>query len=201
MLYPLIILALGSVTAASWAGNLNYRSPSHHHPSLGVSIHKVNKRNGGSSPIAASSLNFTHGVASGDPFANSVIIWTRCAPMLDDVADNSTTSGYVPLYNPVPIYDDTDEGKPPSTSPVCLQYKVGTDKALKNVVDSGTAFTSSDVDYTLKVSLRLSSCLKFRIGRLYHHCLSHFRRLLFVIKFIDSQRAIILHWALFYCAF
>lgn len=71
--------------------------------------------------------------------------------MQDDVQSNSTVSGYVPLYNPVPIYGD-NETLPPSTAPVCVSYKTATDKAFSNIVGSGTAFTSSDVDYTLKVS-------------------------------------------------
>lgn len=71
--------------------------------------------------------------------------------MQDDVQSNSTVSGYVPLYNPVPIYSD-NETLPPSTAPVCVSYKIATDKAFSKIVGSGTAFTSSDVDYTLKVS-------------------------------------------------
>lgn len=111
---------------------------------------QVNKRNNGSSPYSAAALNFTHGVASGDPFPNSVIIWTRCAPIRDNVDNNSTVSAYVPLYNPVPIYNQS-EIAPPSTAPVCVSYKVGLDDAFARVVDSGMAYTSSDVDYTLKV--------------------------------------------------
>ena len=152
MLRLLTILTFAGTAFASYASNLNYRSASHNHPGLGISIHKVNKRNAGNAPYDAKGLNFTHGVASGDPYPTSVILWTRCAPMLDDVDNNSTVSGYVPLYNPVPIYNDTDQHLPPSTSPVCVSYKVATDKALKKVVDSGRAYTSSDVDYTLKVS-------------------------------------------------
>ena len=148
MLQFLGILALAGTALASYAGNLNYRSPSHHHPSLGVSIHKVNKRNDGSSPYPASGLNFTHGVASGDPYPTSVILWTRCAPKATDVNDNSTVSGYVPLYNPVPIYNGSS---PVSKAPVCVSYKVAKDKALSSVVASGTVYTSSDVDYTVKV--------------------------------------------------
>ena len=87
---------------------------------------------------------------TGDPFPNSVIIWTRCAPVQDDVNDNSTVSGYVPLYNPVPIYNESDFS-PPSTAPICVSYKVASDNAFTKVVDSGMAYTSSDVDYTLKV--------------------------------------------------
>ena len=151
MLQLLNVLSFAGVALASFANNLNYRSPSYNHPSLGISIHKVNKRNDPSTAYTPAQLNFTHGVASGDPYPNSVIIWTRCAPMLDDVHDNSTVSGYVPLYNPVHIYNDTDQYKPVSTAPICVSYKVGTDKALSQVVDSGTVYTSSDVDYTVKV--------------------------------------------------
>ena len=72
--------------------------------------------------------------------------------------DNSTVSGYVPLYNPVPIYNES-EFFPPSTAPICVSYKVASDNAFTKVVDSGMAYTSSDVDYTLKV---LDCCLLAR---------------------------------------
>ena len=165
----LTILACAGVAAASYANNLNYRSPSHNHPGLGVAIHKVNKRNAGSSPYAASQLNFTHGVASGDPFPNSVILWTRCAPTFDDVSSNTTVSGYVPLYNPVPIYASANDTGPPSTSPVCLTYKVSTDRNLASTAASGTVYTSSDTDYTVKVcsqplAVQLAILLTQRIG-------------------------------------
>ncbi|KIX94817.1 uncharacterized protein Z520_09507 [Fonsecaea multimorphosa CBS 102226] len=151
MLQLLVLATLVGATFASYGANLNYRSPSLHHPALGISVRKVVKRHVERQSTPASSLNFTHGVASGDPFPNSVILWTRCAPTSDDVTSNSSTSGFVPLYNPVPIYNDTDEGKPPSTSPVCLTWKIASDSALSSVVDQGTVYTSSDVDYTVKV--------------------------------------------------
>ncbi len=153
LLQLLNVLSLAGVAAASFANNLNYRSPSLNHPSLGISIHKVVKRNDPATAFNPAQLNFTHGVASGDPYPDSVIIWTRCAPMLDSVDDNSTVTGLVPLYNPVHIYNDTDQYRPISKAPICINYKVATDRALTHVADSGTAFTSSDVDYTLKVCL------------------------------------------------
>ncbi|KMP07668.1 phosphodiesterase/alkaline phosphatase D [Coccidioides immitis H538.4] len=153
MRYSLGLLALSAATAsASFAGNLNYRSPSANHPSLGVSVPKVEKRSEPGSAFDPAQLNFTHGVASGDPYATSVILWTRCSPMFDDVNDNSTVSGLVPMYNPVPIYKDTDEHRPISNAPVCLRFKVATDDKLKRVADEGTVYTSSDVDYTVKAS-------------------------------------------------
>ena len=158
MLHLLTFVVCAGVAAASYANNLNYRSPSHNHPGLGVAIHKVNKRHGGSPPIHASELNFTHGVASGDPYPHSVILWTRCAPMKDDVDDNSSVSNDVPLYNPVPIQEPAVEKLPPaSKAPICIKYKVAKDEALTEVVDSGSAYTSSDVDYTLKVGTHFKS--------------------------------------------
>jgi alkaline phosphatase D len=152
MWYSLSLLLLTASTAtASYAGNLNYRSPSYNHPELGVSIRKVAKRGEPTSAFDPAKLNFTHGVASGDPYAESVILWTRCAPGFDDVNDNSTTSGLVPLYNPVPIYSGK-HNKPVSKAPVCLNYKVSRDAGMKKVVSEGTVFTSSDIDYTVKVS-------------------------------------------------
>ncbi|KAK2736231.1 hypothetical protein FQN57_000829 [Myotisia sp. PD_48] len=146
------LLLTATSATASYAGNLNYRSPSLNHPSLGISVPKVAKRGNPESSFDADKLNFTHGVASGDPYATSVILWTRCAPNFDNVADNSSVSGLVPLYNPVPIYNkDTEEHKPVSNAPVCLDYKVAKDKKLKHVVERGSVFTSSDVDYTVKV--------------------------------------------------
>ena len=90
-------------------------------------------------------------MASGDPYPDSVVLWTRCSPQQDDVADNSTVTGPKPLYNPVPIYRSDGGHINASTAPVCLQWKIASDKDLKNVADSGTVYTSSDVDYTVKV--------------------------------------------------
>ena len=151
MFQLLLWAALAVTTLASFGGNLNYRSPSLHHPGLGISLRKVVKRNDPRSSFASTQLNFTHGVASGDPYPNSVILWTRCAPTYNDVNDNSSVSGFVPLYNPVPIYNGTDGVNPPSNAPVCVSYKVATDKAMSQVVSQGRVYTSSDVDYTVKV--------------------------------------------------
>ncbi|KEF56307.1 alkaline phosphatase [Exophiala aquamarina CBS 119918] len=153
MLQLLVLSCLIVSTLASYGANLNYRSPSHNHPGLGVSVRKVVKRHNPRSAFADGALNFTHGVASGDPYPNSVILWTRCAPNFDNIDDNSTVSGTVQLYNPVPIFqsNDTDQHKPVSNAPVCLNWKIASDQGLTAVVDSGRVHTSSDVDYTVKV--------------------------------------------------
>lgn len=141
------LLAAAGTAAASWTHNLNYRSPSEHHPGLGISIRKVVKRNNPASQWNPASLNFTHGVASGDPYPNSVILWTRAAPMMDDDKSNVTVSGYVPLYN-----HDVAEYVTVSHNPVCVNYKVSSSSKMSDTVYSGTAYTSSDIDYTVKVS-------------------------------------------------
>jgi alkaline phosphatase D len=41
-----------------------------------------------------------------------------------------------------------------SSSPVCLDWTVYTDEALTNVATCGKAYTSSDIDYTVKVEAK-----------------------------------------------
>jgi alkaline phosphatase D len=62
---------------------------------------------------------FGYGVASGDPLADRVIIWTRV-----NLADSSPTS---------------------------VQWEVASDPGFVTVVASGTAATSADQDFTVKV--------------------------------------------------
>ena len=66
---------------------------------------------------------FYHGVASGDPLADRVIIWTRVTPeVLDDRS-------------------------------IEVAWTVATDPALKSVVKSGTVTTSESRDFTVKVDV------------------------------------------------
>lgn len=89
----LVFISLVGASLATYGANLNYLSPSREHPGLGISVRKVVKRHEARAAVDPATLNFTHGVASGDPYASSVILWTRCSPMFDDVNDNSTVSG------------------------------------------------------------------------------------------------------------
>ncbi|KAJ8521657.1 hypothetical protein ONZ45_g1680 [Pleurotus djamor] len=70
-------------------------------------------------------LNFFT-VASGDPFDTSVLLWTRAVPV--------SASGALP----------------DQSVPVCISFKISTSSSLSPVIDSGEAFTSYDVDFTLK---------------------------------------------------
>lgn len=109
----LALLSLASVAIASYADNINYRSPSILHPGLGISVRKVAARHERSDAWDPSQLNFTHGVASGDPYDMTVILWTRAAPASDNEKSNVTVSGSVPLYN-----HDTDIYVDASSMPV-----------------------------------------------------------------------------------
>lgn len=146
-------LALAGVVSASFENNLAYLSPSRRHASLAVPLAHVQKRQSGSLYTAAE-VNFTHGIASGDPYANSVILWTRLSPTADNVASDIVPEGVVPIYG--------DEGSPPSSRAACVEYRIGTDEALTNVVNSGRAYTSSEVDWTVKVCLPRPSSQKIR---------------------------------------
>lgn len=66
---------------------------------------------------------FYHGVASGDPLKDRVIIWTRVTP-----------SGT-------------------SQNPVVVGWKVATDTAMSNVVQSGSLVTTYERDYTVKIDV------------------------------------------------
>ncbi|QIW99079.1 hypothetical protein AMS68_004597 [Peltaster fructicola] len=147
----LVLSALALTANASFAGNLNYRSPSNQHPSLGLDIPKIEKRQAlykrqAPATFTNSQLNFTHGVASGDPYSDSVILWTRLAPSLASDNSNVTVSGYVPLYS-----HETDEYIRHSSHRVCVEWRITSDKNLTRVIDDGIAYTTSDIDFTIKV--------------------------------------------------
>ena len=66
---------------------------------------------------------FFHGVASGDPLEDRVIIWTRVTPESVDRA------------------------------PIEVNWKIATDPALKNVVRNGRFTTDAERDFTVKIDV------------------------------------------------
>jgi alkaline phosphatase D len=56
--------------------------------------------------------------------------------MFDNDKSNDTVSGYSPLYG-VPDQDAVKGSK----APICVSWKVGTDKNVATVVSSGTVYT------------------------------------------------------------
>ncbi|KAK0712607.1 PhoD-like phosphatase [Lasiosphaeria miniovina] len=146
-LIGLVSLAAGA--SATFGGNLNYQSPSLHHPSLGVSIRKVVARTYATSPWTPAQLNFTHGVASGDPYSDSIILWTRAAPGSDNDKSNVTVSGYAELFT-----HDNDGFVKASKATVCVDWKISATKDFVKVANNGRTYTSSDVDFTVKVEAK-----------------------------------------------
>ena len=65
---------------------------------------------------------FYHGVASGDPLADRVIIWTRVSPDFPDYREQ-----------------------------VEVKWKIATDPYMANIVTSGITNTYADRDYTVKI--------------------------------------------------
>ncbi|KAF1850252.1 uncharacterized protein K460DRAFT_269400 [Cucurbitaria berberidis CBS 394.84] len=144
-------VSLAALVTASFDTNLNYHSPSRRHEGLGIDVPKVAKRSlvKRATPWDPSQLNFTHGVASGDPYPHSVILWTRIAPSLVNDGSNVTVSGNVPFYS-----HETEKYIKASPNPICVEYRVGTDGNFSTVVDKGTAYTTSDIDFTVKVEAK-----------------------------------------------
>ncbi|KAI1501714.1 PhoD-like phosphatase-domain-containing protein [Biscogniauxia marginata] len=154
------LAALGLATSllaipvtATFDGNLNYESPSRRHVSLGIDVPRVSRRSlkRGAVPYMPDKLSFTHGVASGDPYPDRVILWTRVAPSLESDTSNVTVEGPVPLYS-----HDTETYIKADPSPICVEWRVflnesSSSSSQDGVVSSGQAYTTSDIDYTVKV--------------------------------------------------
>lgn len=78
---------------------------------------------------AAAGAPFVHGIASGDPLPNQVIIWTRVTP----VAEATPGSGVGPVVDVV--------------------WEVAASPAFTTIVASGTASTGPDQDHTVHVDV------------------------------------------------
>lgn len=168
-----LLLLLGAHgVCATLTNNLNYLSPSVRsiHTNLGLDTAHIHTRSykRGNTAFAPEDLFFTHGIASGDPFPNSVILWTRVAPQVASDQSNVTVTGTVPLYN-----HDTEQYIAADTNPVCVDWKVWKQIASTNgtslngtsvgpTVSSGTAYTTSDIDYTVKAWPNLSIAYTYK---------------------------------------
>ncbi|KAF9779924.1 hypothetical protein IL306_001094 [Fusarium sp. DS 682] len=147
-----------SFSVASFDSNINYGSPSPRHTQFGIDVDQVQRRSWKRGNIASKpeELNFTHGVASGDPWPNSVILWTRIAPTNLSSISTAPIDGTEPLYS-----HETKKFVEADPNPICLHWEVFTlgKNDPKSVVSSGTAYTTADIDYTVK-----ARCLiKFKV--------------------------------------
>lgn len=143
---------LVSTATASFDGNLNYDSPSKRHERLGIDVGLVERRSWKRDNVEykPSELHFTHGIASGDPWPESVILWTRVAPSNDSSQSEVTVDGTAPLYS-----HEREKYIKADPNPICLEWQVfkaeKPDSKDRKVVASGKAYTTSDIDYTVKV--------------------------------------------------
>lgn len=141
---------LGSA-AASFSGNINYASPSRRHARLGIDTSLVERRSWKRDNIAyePSELSFTHGVASGDPWPDSVVLWTRVAPSNESEDSTAPIDGTAPLWS-----HEKEEFVEADPNPICVDWKVfqkGSRNETGPIVASGQTHTTSDIDYTVKV--------------------------------------------------
>ncbi|ORZ35133.1 PhoD-like phosphatase-domain-containing protein [Catenaria anguillulae PL171] len=101
--------------------NLAYASPFANYPHLAVEPSQVARTHLLTKRDANADVSFIHGVASGDPLSDRVILWTRVSPQSASVASAS------------------------------VSYEVSTTRDFATIVKTGTVVTSADVDWTVKV--------------------------------------------------
>lgn len=80
--------------------------------------------------------------------------------MLENDASNVTVEGTVPLYS-----HDTQQYIGSSDQKACVEYRVGTDRNFSSIVDQGTAYTTSDIDFTVKVGYKICAQIPWLIAR------------------------------------
>ncbi|KAG6353311.1 hypothetical protein INS49_007552 [Diaporthe citri] len=152
---------------ASFAGNLNYHSPSRlgEHVNFAIHVDHISRRSlkRGNIAYGSSELSFTHGISSGDPYPDSVILWTRIAPSTESDQSNVTVEGTVPVYN-----HDTETYIEADANPICVEWAVWR-QTYENgthsngtyagpAESSGTAYTTSDIDFTVKADYQFTVC-------------------------------------------
>jgi alkaline phosphatase D len=163
MLSLLPFLAVAPTVLADWSGNVNYNSPSRRHPGLGIHMPKVLKRQSSPSYMDAGRLNFTHGIASGDPYSDSVILWTRVAPTSDNDLSNVTVSGTVPLYNHnTEEYIEVEAKDLQAFTEYYYQFSV-CDSDVKSPLGRTKTAPAADDDIT-SLGLAVFSCSNFPTG-------------------------------------
>jgi alkaline phosphatase D len=126
-----IVLCLCNQLAAGTAEvaeNLNFRSPIDNVPQLGLEhLHPTNagRRLLQQPEVYTGGRSFKHGVASGDPLEDGVIIWSRVTP------DDPTAGG----------------------KSIEVLYEVALDPSFTRIAQKGVIYTSAAVDFTLKVDV------------------------------------------------
>ncbi|KAK7221503.1 hypothetical protein V2G26_009506 [Clonostachys chloroleuca] len=158
MIFTTTYIILGTLLGAQALlnSNLNYQSSSRRqeYAILGIDIPLVERRawRRNSEENAPDELNFTYGIASGDPWPESIILCTRIAPTGESDKSNVTVEGDVPLYNHVTKpYIDVDP------HPICLEwsvFKTNNGTVAKEAVAKSTTFTTPDIAFAVKVETK-----------------------------------------------
>lgn len=125
--------AAAAIDAAEASGNLAYASPFRALPHLAIPFsHDVDDRR--LTAQCNGSESFQHGVASGDPTSDSVVLWTRL----------STSQ--------------------PAETTFAVDWVLAYDAELTNIVTSGTAYTNGSVDNVVKVIAYADSASHYYYG-------------------------------------
>lgn len=76
-----------------------------------------------------------------------MILWTRISPQYENDRSNITVEGNVPYFS-----HETERYIRMSSSPICVDWRVSTASDMTGPpIASGRAYTTSDIDYTVKV--------------------------------------------------
>jgi alkaline phosphatase D len=95
---------------------------------LGASLIRPETARGGQAPLYFNAYPFTMGVASGDPVADGVVLWTRLAP-------RPLEGGGMPMV-PVPV-----------------QWEVGRDQAFRTIAQKGETLARPELGHSVHVEV------------------------------------------------
>ncbi|WP_419221336.1 alkaline phosphatase D family protein [Gordonia sp. CPCC 206044] len=95
----------------------------------GLAIAPTSLSSASAAPTPNVATVFAHGVASGDPLPDAVILWTRVTP--------------TPAARP-------GSGVGPDTD---IEWEIGRDRALRSVTASGTVVATAESDHTVKLDV------------------------------------------------
>lgn len=96
-------------------------------------------------PLKIEDRGFLHGVKSGDPLRDKLIIWTRITPL-------DTQGNEKEFYTTDKPHSEPDANKFPEPLPVI--FEVATDDKFQNIVNRGETYAKAASDFTVKVDVQ-----------------------------------------------
>jgi alkaline phosphatase D len=89
---------------------------------------------------------FTHGVASGDPSHDALIIWTRITPKSDGEVKSGNESGSIQAAGEIKTNSEINpDGE------IKVSWEVATDSEFTQLITTGEMLTNQSRDYTVKI--------------------------------------------------